>query len=455
MDRIVEGIGQLKRDSEQRALADKTRTKVEASLDVEREARHVAETARLAMAKDLEYERRLRVAAEEELDELKRRLRDGDEKGSHHLAELQLAKFLGKQQEAAVQEAQTETSKAEEQAKEEARKLRFMSERCDVLEAEVSQLVESVQKEKSARRAADDNELHARHERESELDRRLQAESRVEELQYQRDATEAELRALEQKVALLEAGVSGVSHQRVEIAGMDRHKLERANLALEEELEIRRKQQATREEGWAKERSLLERQLRDREAATEQLQENDKQLRRLLADQAAEVSKAHQDQHQREKERSLLSLEVERFKAEGSARSSAVQDLSYTLEEANAECDALRSKVRRMESRNNELEGDVEALQSELRTLKRLSMVNRAGGHGSSVSPPARRKEAPDQKPPGVQSSPPRSRQPAQLQDSPTRKLSSVRNTNNTGPAAKATGSVQAGRRRKPPVNKS
>ena len=35
----------------------------------------------------------------------------------------------------------------------------------------------------------------------------VQAESRLEELQYQRDATEAELRALEQKVMLLDGAV--------------------------------------------------------------------------------------------------------------------------------------------------------------------------------------------------------------------------------------------------------
>ena len=129
------------------------------------------------------------------------------------------------------------------------------------MERRLEKITDQFQQEKETRRHAEENELNARHERESELDRRLMAESRLEELQYQRDATEAELRALEQKCSLLEAGVSGVHHRRVEIAGMDRHKLERDNKALEEEVALLKRNSSTQQEAWTKESALLQQQV--------------------------------------------------------------------------------------------------------------------------------------------------------------------------------------------------
>jgi len=393
LDKIVEGIGTLKRDSEARQLADKTRIKIESSLDVEREARHVAETARIAMAKDLEFERERRVAVEAEIDLLREQLRTGAETGAQRSAELELAKFLEKQQAEQMKEVQDNTRRIEKQVKEDEKKVQTLMAQCDALELQLAQATQQVRRERELRREADSNELAARHEREAELDRRLQAESRLEELQYQRDATETELRALELKVDLMQKGVPGVTHQTVSVAGIDRHKLERINQGLEDELEQRRQQQATREEQWAKERAILEQQVRDKDTQIERLrldvkqsQDQQAEIQRLLEIHSHEASKANDLQRQGVQRQTELSVEVERFKQEGSVRTAAVQELSFALEEANAETDSLRAKLRRSESRNNELEGDVEALQSELRTVKRLTAMHRAGAAPSHSS---------------------------------------------------------------------
>ena len=86
---------------------------------------------------------------------------------------------------------------------------------------------------------------------------------------------------------------------------------------LEEELEQRRHQQAAREELWAKERSSLEQQSRDKDAQIERLradaklaQEQQAELQRLLELQSLEASKAHDLQRQGVQRQTELSVEV-------------------------------------------------------------------------------------------------------------------------------------------------
>jgi len=383
---IIQGMARMHDKAEMKELQARQLKHREQELTAERKGRQLAEIARATAHKDLEYEFEKRVALEQQLAEAKQELTSLRTLKNQEGRDLELARFIKSQEEEAKLGAQ-------EQLQQNQTELRHANEQVSLLEDQIAAAREEVyekqrelNKEKDRRRAAEEEVVKASNELEEERDERLAAESEIEELIFQRNLLEAELKAMEEKSTLLEMGVKGTRHKTVEVPGMDRHALEKELQRKEEVLKEEERKARSREEIWAADRSALQAQL---SAATDEAKrlreqlassrEEELRLRREMDSRVKDLTRAQNERAAADEERMALGMQAEKLKADSKQKHFSVRELNNHIERLSAENDSIRSKLRRSEARREELDDEVDRLEAQLRAAQRSELILKAG----------------------------------------------------------------------------
>lgn len=238
-----------------------------------------------------------------------------------------------------------------------------LREQCDKLTLSIREHKEASQKantamakEKERRREAELKLLEATNDRDQEQDRRVKAETQADEYVFQRDLLDAELKAMEEKAALHYMGVNSVSHIPVQIAGMDRHALEKALHAKEESLKEEGRKARSREEIWAHDRAALQAQLTSAlseakrlRAHLDEARDEELRLRREMDTRVGELVKAQGDRVAADELRRQAGLEAAKLREEKKMRTS--RSGSSTTTSSGSPPRTTRSAPRRAASK--------------------------------------------------------------------------------------------------------
>jgi len=243
-----------------------------------------------------------------------------------------------------------------------------------------------VAKERERRRDAEMKVIEMQNDRDQEADRRISAETQADELIFQRDLLDAELKALEEKTALNMMGVPGIKHVPVQLAGMDRHALEKELAQKEIDLKEEGRKNQSQQEIWNHDRASLQSQLTQNVAEVKRLRtqlddarEEELRLRREMDSRVAELVRAQGDRVAADEMRQQLSMEAQKLREEKKKEHFSVRELNDFIERLSAENDTLRSKFRRVEGKKTELEDEVETLGNQLRAAQRGNYLLNAG----------------------------------------------------------------------------